>query len=94
MGMSMLESVRDRLFPDTPDGSAKLWLTSSVVWGVIGMTFGVFMAILFVFPEFTKGVPWLSFSRIRPSHVNTVVMSWVSMASIGSMFYKIGRAHV
>jgi cytochrome c oxidase cbb3-type subunit I len=91
VGMNMLESVRDRLFPDTPDASAKLWLTSAVVWGVVGMTFGVFMAILFVFPDFTKGVPWLSFSRIRPSHVNTVVMSWVSMASIGAMFYMLPR---
>ncbi len=84
-------TLLDRFFPDTPDSSAKLWLTSAIVWGVIGMTFGVFMATQFMFPDITKGVPWLSFSRIRPSHVNTVVMSWVSMASIGACFYMLPR---
>ncbi len=86
-----MKAVIDRLFPDQPDASAKLWLTSAVVWGVLGMTFGVLMATQFVFPDITKGIPWLSLSRIRPSHVNTVVMSWVSMASVGAMFYMLPR---
>lgn len=86
-----MNAVIERFFPDNPDASARLWITSAIAWGVVGMTFGLLMATQFVFPELTRGVPQLSFSRIRPSHVNTVVMSWVSMASIGAMFYMLPR---
>ena len=81
----------DRFFPDRPDASAKLFLTSAIVWIVAGATFGLLMATQFMFPEITKDVPWLSFSRVRPSHVNTNVFSWISMASVGAMFYMLPR---
>ncbi len=81
----------DKFFPDRPDASAKLFLTSAVVWAATGMTLGFLMATQFMFPELTKDIPQLSFSRVRPSHVNTVALSWISMASVGACFYMLPR---
>jgi cbb3-type cytochrome c oxidase subunit I len=88
---SARQAFVERAFPDRPDAAAKLWLTSAVVWGALGMSYGLLMATQFVFPEITRGIPQLTLSRVRPTHVNTVVMAWVSMASIGAMFYMLPR---
>lgn len=81
----------DRLFPDRPDSAAKLLITSSVVWVVIGTTMGFLMATQFMFPDITKGIPQLSFSRIRMTHVNILVLAWISQAAVGSIFYMLPR---
>ena len=81
----------DRFFPDRPDAAAKLFLVSAIVWVTLGATFGLLMATQFMFPEITKDVPQLSFSRVRPSHVNTMALSWISMASMGAAFYMLPR---
>jgi cytochrome c oxidase cbb3-type subunit I len=84
-------SLVDRFFPDRPDAAAKLFVTSAICWAVWGMSLGFLMATQFMFPEITKDVPQLSFSRIRPSHVNTVALMWISMASVGACFYMLPR---
>ncbi|HWG85532.1 MAG TPA: cbb3-type cytochrome c oxidase subunit I [Deinococcales bacterium] len=84
-------SLVDRFFPDRPDASAKLLLTSAIVWVVIGTSLGMLMATQFVFPDITKGIPQLSFSRIRPTHVNILATVWISQAAVGSIFYMLPR---
>jgi cbb3-type cytochrome c oxidase subunit I len=84
-------SLIDRFFPDRPDAAAKLMLTSAVVWVLWGATLGFLMATQFMFPEITKDVPQLSFSRIRPTHVNTMALLWISIASVGAAFYMLPR---
>ncbi len=66
-------------------------LTSAAAWVVLAVTFGLLMATQFLLPELTKGVPQLSFSRIRPTHVNLAALVWISMASIGACFYMLPR---
>ena len=36
-------------------------------------------------------IPWLSFSRIRPAHVNGVILAWLSMMYFGALFYMLPR---
>lgn len=84
-------NVVDRLFPDRPDAASRLLLTSSIAWLVLGTSMGMLMSTQFLFPDITKGIPQLSFSRIRPSHVNILVTAWISMASVGSVFYMLPR---
>ncbi len=84
-------NLLDRFFPDRPDAAAKLMLTSAVVWVLWGAILGFLMATQFMFPEITKDVPQLSFSRIRPTHVNTMALLWISIASVGAAFYMLPR---
>jgi cbb3-type cytochrome oxidase subunit 1 len=74
-----------------PDGAAKHWLISSVIWLTVVDLFGLVLATEFVSPEAFGGISWLSFSRVRPSHVNGVILAWLTMMYFGALFYMLPR---
>lgn len=69
--------------------SAKHFMLSAILWLIIGMGLGLLGALEFSFPDLTKGISQLSFTRVRPAHVNLVAFGWLSMANIGSALYII-----
>ncbi len=79
------------LFSDEPDSAARTFWYSSVVWFVFGTSVGLLASVYFVWPDVMRGVPWLSFGRLRPIHVNVVALAWLSMAQLGSMYYILPR---
>src|SRR4051812_35961222 len=46
---------------------------AAVLWGVVGMLVGVFIAAQLAWPELNFGIPWLSYGRLRPLHTNAVI---------------------
>ena len=58
-----------------PDRAAKHWILSSIIWLTVVDLFGLVLATEFVTPEAFGGISWLSFSRVRPSHVNGVILA-------------------
>src|SRR6188768_2846948 len=74
-----------------PDGAARHWILSSIIWLTIVDLFGLVLATEFVTPEAFGGISWLSFSRIRPSHVNGVILAWLTMMYFGALFYMLPR---
>ena len=42
----------------------------TIVWGIVGMTVGVYIAAELVWPMLNFDIPWLTFSRLRPLHTN------------------------
>src|SRR3954469_4655038 len=74
-----------------PDGAAKHWIVSSIIWLTVVDLFGLVLATEFVTPEAFGGISWLSFSRIRPSHVNGVILAWLTMMYFGALFYMLPR---
>jgi cbb3-type cytochrome oxidase subunit 1 len=82
------QSAHRSLFPD---GAAKHWLLSSIIWLTVVDLFGLVLATEFVSPEAFGGISWLSFSRIRPAHVNGVILAWLTMMYFGALFYMLPR---
>src|SRR5207247_9070394 len=74
-----------------PDRAARHWILSSIVWLTVVDLFGLALATEFVTPEAFGGISWLSFSRVRPSHVNGVIFAWLSMMYFGALFYMLPR---
>lgn len=74
---------------DQENSASKNFIISAVVWLVIGMTLGLTGAIEFIAPDMSAGIPQLTFSHIRPTHVNTVAFGWLSMANIGIALYMV-----
>src|SRR5437762_10389756 len=74
-----------------PDGAARHWILSSIIWLTVVDLFGLVLATEFVSPEAFGGISFLSFSRIRPSHVNGVILAWLSMMYFGALFYMLPR---
>src|SRR5437899_12953009 len=67
------------------------WLAWGFVWLLIFPTVGAVVAAKFNHPEFLGGVPWLSFGRLRPIHVNGVIWGAFSTLFIGLAHYVVPR---
>ena len=63
----------------------------AVVWGVVGMLVGVFIAAQLAWPELNFNIPWLSYGRLRPLHTNAVIFAFGGSALIGTSYYVVQR---
>ncbi len=69
----------------------KKFLYASLLYGVIGMLVGLLLALMFIFPNITDNIPWLSFGRLRPLHTNAVIFAFVGNAIFGGVYYSLQR---
>lgn len=67
------------------------FLYATIAFGVIGMAVGLLLALLFIFPNLTDGVSWLSFGRLRPLHTNAVIFAFVGNATFAGVYYSLQR---
>ncbi len=73
------------------DRAAKLFIYPSILFMIVGMTIGVFIAFNgFIFPDYFAG-EYIHFGRVRPVHVGTVTLLWLLSVNIGLMLYFIPR---
>lgn len=63
----------------------------TVVWGIVGMGLGVFLAAQLVWPALNFDLPWTSFGRLRPLHTNAVIFAFGGCALFASSFYSVQR---
>jgi len=69
----------------------KKFLYASIVFGVVGMLVGLILAVLFLFPNMTDGISFLSFGRLRPLHTNAVIFAFVGNAMFAGIYYSLQR---
>ncbi len=69
----------------------KKFLYASIFFGVVGMLVGLLLAVMFIFPNITDNIPWLSFGRLRPLHTNAVIFAFVVNAIFGGVYYSLQR---
>lgn len=69
----------------------KKFLYATILWGVVGMLVGLILAFLFLFPNLTDGISWLSFGRLRPLHTNAVIFAFVGNAIFAGVYYSLQR---
>lgn len=67
------------------------FVNATLFWGVIGMAVGLLLAFMFLFPNITEGIPWLSFGRLRPLHTNAVIFAFVGNAIFAGVYYSTQR---
>ena len=63
----------------------------TVVWGIVGMLVGVFIAAELVWPQLNFDIPWLTFSRLRPLHTNAVIFAFGGSALFATSYYVVQR---
>ncbi len=69
----------------------KNFIYATMLWGVVGMLVGLLLAFLFLFPNLTDGISWLSFGRLRPLHTNAVIFAFVGNAIFAGIYYSTQR---
>ncbi|MCB9224759.1 MAG: cytochrome-c oxidase, cbb3-type subunit I [Crocinitomicaceae bacterium] len=68
----------------------RLFLVASIIYGVIGMLVGLFVALELIWPELNL-TSWLSFGRIRPLHTNAVIFAFVGNGIFAGVYYSLQR---
>ena len=69
----------------------KNFIYATIFWGLIGMSVGLLLALMFLFPNMTSGISWLSFGRLRPLHTNAVIFAFVGNAIYAGVYYSSQR---
>ncbi|MEP3837002.1 MAG: cytochrome-c oxidase, cbb3-type subunit I [Algibacter sp.] len=69
----------------------KNFIYATMLWGVVGMLVGLLLAFMFLFPNLTDGISWLSFGRLRPLHTNAVIFAFVGNAIFAGVYYSTQR---
>ncbi|KPW13796.1 Cbb3-type cytochrome c oxidase, subunit I, partial [Pseudomonas syringae pv. aceris] len=63
----------------------------TVVWGVVGMSLGVFIASQLVWPGLNLELEWTTFGRLRPLHTNLVIFAFGGCALFATSYYVVQR---
>ncbi len=63
----------------------------TIIWGVVGMTAGVYIAAELAWPWLNFDIPYLTFSRLRPFHTNAVIFAFGGSALFATSYYVVQR---
>jgi len=63
----------------------------TVIWAVVGMAVGVFIAAQLAWPWLNFDIPYLTFSRLRPLHTNAVIFAFGGSALFATSYYVVQR---
>ncbi|TCC90172.1 cytochrome-c oxidase, cbb3-type subunit I [Pedobacter frigiditerrae] len=64
---------------------------ATIVWGIIGMTVGLLVAMQLFKPAMNLGNQYTTFGRIRPLHTNAVIFAFVGNAIFMGVYYSLQR---
>src|SRR5690625_47744 len=67
------------------------FVVATIFWGIVGMAVGLLLAFLFLFPNLTEGISWLSYGRLRPLHSSAVIFAFVGNAIFAGVYYSSQR---
>lgn len=78
-------------FREYYDDPTKVGIILALIWGVIGMFVGVWVAALLAWPDLTFDAAWASFGRLRPVHTSGVIFGFGGNALIATSFHVLQR---
>ncbi|WP_337840114.1 cytochrome-c oxidase, cbb3-type subunit I [Rheinheimera sp.] len=69
----------------------RLFAVTTVLWGIVGMGLGVFIAAQLFWPALNFDTEWLTYSRLRPLHTNAVIFAFGTSALFATSYYVVQR---
>ncbi len=69
----------------------KKWLYWGMFWLMFTPSIGAFASGMFTYPDYAGTLPYLTFGRVRPMHVNGVIFGAFSTLFIGLCYYILPR---
>jgi cytochrome c oxidase cbb3-type subunit 1 len=64
---------------------------SGIAWLLAGTALALLTSLKLHLPEFLAECPWLTFGRVRPAHLNTVIYGFASQTAIGVCIWLMCR---
>ena len=69
----------------------KKFAIMAVVWAVLGMSTGVYIASELAFPFLNFDIPYITFGRLRPVHTTLVIFGFGGSALFATSYYVVQR---
>ncbi len=73
------------------DKVVRQFAVMTVVWGLVGMAVGVFIAAQLLWPALNFDTPWLTYSRLRPLHTNAVIFAFGGCGLFATSYWVVQR---
>jgi cytochrome c oxidase cbb3-type subunit I/II len=73
------------------DSLVKRFLIVTMLWGVVGMLVGVWIAFELAWWPANLELPWFTFSRLRPLHTNAVIFAFGGNICFTGIYYSMPR---
>jgi cytochrome c oxidase cbb3-type subunit I/II len=73
------------------DRVVRQFLVATIVWGIVGLLAGVFIASQLNFWQLNFGTSWLTFGRLRPLHTNAAIFAFVGNMMFAGIYYSTQR---
>lgn len=73
------------------DDPTRVGIVLALIWAVVGMALGVWVAALLAWPELRFDAAWSGFGRIRPLHTSGVIFGFGGNALIATSFHIMQR---
>jgi cytochrome c oxidase cbb3-type subunit I/II len=64
---------------------------ATMIWGAVGMLVGLLIAFQIYLPALNFGIPYITFSRLRPLHTNAVIFAFVGNGIFMGVYYSLQR---
>jgi cytochrome c oxidase cbb3-type subunit I/II len=64
---------------------------ATIVFGIVGMLAGLWVAIQIYYPESSLNLAATTFGRLRPLHTNAIIFAFVGNASFAGIYYSLQR---
>lgn len=69
----------------------KYFANATAIWGLVGMTAGLWVAIQFYLPAASLDHPGTTFGRLRPIHTNAIIFAFVGNCMFTGIYYSLQR---
>jgi len=63
----------------------------TVIWGIVGMFVGVYIAAQMAWPFLNFDIPYITFGRLRALHTNAVIFAFGGSALFATSYYVVQR---
>ncbi|MEW5740332.1 MAG: cytochrome-c oxidase, cbb3-type subunit I [Myxococcota bacterium] len=73
------------------DAIVRKFMFASILFGAVGLIVGVLIASQLAWHQANFGVPYLTFSRLRPLHTNAVIFAFVGNMMFAGVYYSTQR---
>ncbi len=69
----------------------KMFAYATMLWALVGMLAGLWIAFALAYPSLNLGIPYTSFGRLRPLHTNAVIFAFVGNGIFMGVYYSLQR---
>ena len=69
----------------------RAFAVATVIWGIVGMSAGLILAIELFFPGANLNLQFITFGRLRPVHTNAVIFAFVGNGMFTGIYYSLQR---